>query len=224
MNAFDEPWAAAPTVVTLVVVLLAYAALFAGAELLRQVFAVDAETTRRLVHVVGSLLAIPLPLVLGRPLGVAVAVAFAALQAWSRHHRLLSSVHGVTRPTYGAVAFPLGIALVAVTARTFAEYAFGVLVLGLADPVAGFVGQRWGRPIAHWPTHKSLIGSGAFLAVTVLLAAAFALAGSQTPVRALALVACGLVITLVESVIGRGLDNLAVPTAAAWAYAWLVVG
>ena len=224
MSAFDERWTALPTAAALVVVLLAYAALFAGSELLHRAFAVEAETTRQLVHVVGSLLAIPLPLLLGRPLGIAVAVLFAGLQAWSRHRGILGSVHGVSRPTYGAIAFPLGIALVAVLAHSFAQYAFGVLVLGLADPAAGLVGQRWGRPIAHWPTSKSLAGSAAFLAVTLVLATAYAVAGTDVAVRPLLLLASGLVVTVVESVLGRGLDDLALPTAAAGAYTWLLVG
>ena len=221
MSAFDAPWAGAPAAVTLVGVLLSYGALFLGAEMLRRKRAVEGETTRRLVHVVGSLLAIPLPVLLGRPLGITVAVAFAAVQAWSRHRRLLMSVHGVDRATYGEIAFPLGIALVAVLADTFAQYAFGVLVLGLADPAAGIVGQRLGRPMPRWPAAKSLAGSAAFLAVTVLLAAVFARSAIDVPVRPLALLASGLVVTAVESVIGLGLDNLAVPSVAAGAYGWM---
>jgi hypothetical protein len=221
VSAWDEPWAALPPAASLALVLLAYGALFVGTEMLRRVYSVEAETTRRLVHVVGCLLAVPLPLLLGRPLGVAVAVVFAAFQAWTRHRRILQSVHGVPRPTCGAIAFPLGIALVAVVSSSFPQYAFGVLVLGLADPVAGLVGQRWGHPIPHWPTSKSVAGSAAFLAVTLALAVAFVLAGPDAPVRPIVLLAGGLGVTLVESVLGRGLDNLAVPSAAALAFAGL---
>lgn len=224
MSAFDQPWSALPTAVSLTLVLVAYGALFVVTEILRRFFSVEAETTRRLVHVVGCLLAIPLPLLLGRPLGVAVAVVFAAFQAWTRHRRILQSVHGVPRPTYGAIAFPLGIALVALVSRSFVQYAFGVLVLGLADPVAGWVGQRWGRPIPHWPTSKSVAGSAAFLAVTLALAVAFVVAGPDVLLRPVVLVVGGLAVTLVESVLGRGLDNLAVPSSAALAYAGLFDG
>jgi phytol kinase len=224
VSALDQPWGAVPVAVSLLLVLLAYAALFATAELLRRVRGVGTSTTRPLVHAVGCLLAVPLPLLLGRPLGIAVALVFAAAQAWTRRQRLLLSVHDVDRETYGAVAFPLGIALVALVAQTFAQYAFGVLVLGFADPAAGLVGRRWGTPIRRWPTASSLAGSAAFLAVTLLLAVAFARAGADDPSRPVLLVASGLVVTAVESVLGRGLDNLAVPSAAAVAYAWMFVG
>jgi hypothetical protein len=76
----------------------------------------------------------------------------------------------------------------------------------------------------HWPTSTSLAGSAAFLAVTVVLATAYSVIGTDLPLRPLLLLASGLLVTVVESVLGRGLDDLAVPTAAAWAYGWLLVG
>jgi dolichol kinase len=207
-----------PVVPAVLLVLLCYALLFGSAELLRR-RGVGAETTRRLVHVVGSLLALPLPILVGVRPGVVMAVGLAGLLALSRRRGVLGSVNDVERTTVGAVVFPLGIALVAVVASDYAQYCFGVLVLGFADAAAGWVGARTGHPLRGWPTSKSVAGSTAFFVVTLTLAVAFriALGGDLT----LVLVPSALAVTVVEALLARGWDDLAVPSAAALAFAWM---
>jgi len=208
-----------PVVPGVLVVLLAYGLLFGCVELLRRRWGVGAETTRRLVHVLGTLLALPLPIVLGVPVGVVMAVALAGLLALSRRRGTLGSVHDVQRTTIGEVVFPLGIALAAVVAQDYAQYCFGVLVLGFADAAAGIVGTRVGRPLRRWPARKSVAGSTAFFVVTIGLAVAFVAALGVEP--AMLLVPSALAVTLVEALLARGWDNLAVPSAAALAFAWM---
>ena len=207
-----------PIVPGIALVLLGYALLFGSAELLRR-RGVGAETTRRLVHVVGTLLALPLPILLGVRAGVVMAVALAGLLAWSRRRGALGSVNAVHRRTVGAVVFPLGIALAAVASSVYAQYCFGVLVLGFADPAAGWVGSRAGRRLRGRPTHKTVAGSTAFFLVTMALAVAFRLelGGDVT----LLLVPSALAVTGVEALLAGGCDNLAVPTAAALAFVWM---
>ena len=201
------------------VVLAAYVALFVVAELLRSRRGWGAETTRRLIHSVGALIAVPLPLLLGRRLGVVLAVGLAVLLVLSTRYRPLASLHDVRRSTVGEVVFPLGIALAALVATEYGQYVLGVLVLGLADPAAGVVGARYGTPLRRWPVSKSLVGSATFLAVTVLVALAFWL---RLDLADLPLVlASALLVTGVEVSLGRGLDNLAVPGATALAFGWM---
>jgi phytol kinase len=208
-----------PVVPGVLLALAAYGLLFGAAELLRRRRSVGAETTRRLVHVLGTVVALPLPVVLGVPVGVVLAIVLAAALAWSRRHATLESVHGVERATVGEVVFPLGIALAAVVAQDYAQYCLGVLVLGLADATAGWVGGRIGRPVRGWPAGKSLAGSTAFLLMTIALAAGFFIA--QGDDRALLLAPSALAVTLVEALLTRGWDNLAVPSATALAFAWM---
>lgn len=208
-----------PLLPTALAVALAYVGLFAGAEVLRRRWQVAPETTRALVHVLGALLAVPLPLVLGRRAGVALAVALAGALVVSRRRGLLPSVHGVRRRTVGEVLFPLGIALVAVVARDYGQYALGVLVLGLADAAAGVVGARFGRPRRWWPASATAAGSVAFLLVTVVVALGAASVVGAQPVALV--LPSALVVTLVEALLTGGWDDLAVPSAAALAFAWM---
>jgi dolichol kinase len=78
-----------------------------------------------------------------------------------------------------------------------------ILLLALADPIATFVGTRIGKRKLPWG--KSLEGSMSFFVVSLLclyLACSYRL--SLAAITA-------LVLTLVESVARRGLDNLAIP-------------
>lgn len=208
-----------PLLAGVLVVVSAYGALFLGAELLRRRAGAAPETTRVLVHVVGALIAIPIPLLVGRPAGVLMAVVFGLALAASRRAGALPSVHGVARRTVGEVLFPWGIGLAAVVAGTYGQYVLGVLVLGLADAAAGLVGARYGRRVPSWPTTATAEGSAAFLVVTLVIAGGFALRLQAGPA---ALVVLGaLAVTLVEALLSGGWDDLVVPSAAVVAFAWM---
>ena len=191
-------------------------ALFASAELLRR-RGVSADASRRYTHAAGASAAATLPAFLSLAETVAIGLVVAAFVAWTRSRGLLRSVHGVTRPTLGAVLFPLGLVLAALVGWSQpASYALAALVLALADPAAAISGERFGGP--RWPVlrgTKSLAGTLAFAAV----AAGVGLAASiwlPLTVSAIAAVAIGL--ALVEGALGFGLDNLALPPIATLAW------
>ena len=101
--------------------------------------------------------------------------------------------------------------------------AVAVVVLGFADPVASFVGRRWGRtPLMHG---RTLEGSLAFVAAGFVAASAtLTLLHPEIPrMEALAIAGVGaLVGALAELASGRVDDNLTIPVltaGAAWAAA-----
>jgi len=185
------------------------AALFASAEMLRR-RGVAPDATRRYTHATGASVAAVLPAFVSLAECVALGVLIAGVLAWTRDRRLLSSVHGVERPTLGAILLPLGLALAApIGWPQPAAYALGALTLGLADPVAAVVGERVvGLHWRVWRGAKSLGGSVAFAAVVAAIGLA---AASWAPLSLGAIAAMAIGLAIVEGSLGYGLDNVVVP-------------
>jgi phytol kinase len=160
------------------------------------------ETLRKLVHIGAALLALPLPLFLSYRQITVLGLLFAALMAISRRARIFTAVHDVDRSTHGEILFPLGVAVLAAGFPHYVPFAYGVVVLGLADGLAALVGTRYGR--MRLPGGKSVWGSATFFAVAV--AAALALVGPTAMV-----VAAAASLTAAEAALRNGFDNLVVP-------------
>lgn len=113
--------------------------------------------------------------------------------------------HKVNSATWYATALILMALVVPLRAAEI-----GVVVLALADPMAGFVGRRFGR--RRLASGRSLEGSLAFVATGALAALGWmSVAGSFDGSRlAIALVA-GVVGAFVELFVSRIDDNLAIP-------------
>jgi dolichol kinase len=199
-------------------VVIAYGALFGGAEILRR-WGVAGGTTRTIVHVCASLLALGLPSLFDSPWPVVLmAIAFSCVMLISDAVGLLGSIHDVPRRTVGAPAFPLGIAAAFVlTGAQAPDYPVAVLALGLADPAAALAGHRFARrSIGIWGTRRTLEGSVAgCLTASVTTAIVLIVAGGAEPTPLLAAsMAVGLAVALAEAASPGGLDNIAIPTAA----------
>jgi dolichol kinase len=196
------------------------------------------EQTRRLAHAVGAATVALLPFILSlRELGV-LAVLFTVVLAWAMRRGWLRSVHGVDRPTVGALVFPAGLFLGAWVGWGHpAAVAYAALVLALADPVAALAGERlggsrgpvFGRDLPGWRVPgwrvpggaKTAAGSAAFCAVTLVVGAALT---GLDPARLPRVLAAAAVLTAVEGSIGYGLDNLPLPPLASLlAMDWLLL-
>ncbi len=175
------------------------------------------EHARKLAHVSSGLAAAALPAVLPFAAIAAIAAGFIPFMVVSRRLQLFPLLHSAERSTHGEIYFPVGILLVAVFVPSSVEYAFGVLVLALADAAAGLLGQAFGRRTYDlgWG-RKSYLGSGVFLVTTLLLgvAAAAAIEDLSTSVL-LGVAAIAAVTTVEEAVAGGGLDNVFLPVTAA---------
>lgn len=94
----------------------------------------------------------------------------------------------------------------------------GVVVLAVADPMAGFVGRRFGR--RRLASGRSLEGALAFAATGALAALAWtSVAGTFPSSRVVIALVAGVVGALVELVVSRVDDNLAIPLATSLAVA-----
>lgn len=114
----------------------------------------------------------------------------------------------------GEILFPLGIALSALVFLPDAlrAFQFGVLVLTFSDAFAAFFGSRYGkRKIRIGKHEKSLEGTIVFFLTTVVIGMFFGVSPIQMVPSAAAL-------ALVELVLVFGLDNIALPLLAGFAF------
>ncbi|MEP7218098.1 MAG: hypothetical protein ABI876_04235, partial [Bacteroidota bacterium] len=214
-----------------------YLTLFIGVEIWSRRRHPDPETSRKLVHFGGGMIALLFPELFQSHWSVLVlAVAFFGLLIITKRSGKLQSVQGVERGTVGEIIYPLAIWLTLFLSTIFGGpdiYRIIVLILAVADALAGLVGKRYGRHrylVAGGS--KSVEGSATFFIVTAviiwgglrLLLAELArnLEGMVNNVVSreselnliLTAILVALLLTGVEAVSSKGIDNITVPLAA----------
>jgi phytol kinase len=199
-----------------VLVAALYLALFGTFELIGRRSTIDPELTRKGVHIGSGLIALTFPALFASHLSVLVlGILFGALLYTARRLHLLPSVHGVSRVTVGELLYPVavyGSLLLSTRARTPHLYTICVLLLALADGLAGIVGTRVASATYRVPGGtKSLAGSLAFF-VVALLSITSVLAANDASVGSPLLVALvtALLLTGVEAISTHGTDNVTV--------------
>ena len=177
------------------------------------------ESTRKLIHITGGLVALFLPLVIHSHLVVlAMALGMGALFLAGKLTGKLQSLHGVSRKSSGTEYFPLIIYLLFYfTQGEPWKYFICVLVLTSAAALAALVGIRYGRMRYEVDqNYKSVEGSLVFLVVTVLgiVVPLLAWPMPNPPSPATCLLTALLVAMLTtgfEALAQHGRDNLWVP-------------
>ena len=193
-----------------------YALLFIGLEGARR-RGVPGETTRKLGHVAGGLLALPLPALFSSVWPVVVlAAAFTLLLVATAGCGVLGSIHAIRRSSAGAFIFPAALASTfALAHEHLPAYTSASLALALGDSLAAFVGQRRGRhALPVWGRRKTVEGSlAAALMTTVATTLALAITTSDLVTLVTMAASVGLAVALTEAVSPWGLDNLTIPLA-----------
>jgi dolichol kinase len=180
------------------------------------------ETTRRIAHAVGATSVAPLPLFLRLPELIVLSVLFTGVLVLTWQRNLLHSIHAIDRASVGALVFPAGLLLaILVGWHHTGAIAYGVLVLGFADPAAALAGSRikrlgWAVPGGY----KTLPGSVAFGVVAAALGLTIGVVAGEP--HLLGAIAAAAVLAVIEGGLGYGLDNLPVPAiASALGMIWL---
>ncbi len=200
------------------------AALAAGALAVRRRWPEQREWSRKLVHI-GTGAVVPIAWATGIERGIALpaAATITLLAALNHRLRVLPAIEDVGRHSYGTIAY--GAAITGLLALFWptqaAAVTAGVLVLALGDGTAGLVGPLWPSPSwTLWGHRKSLLGTGAMAAVSLLallalrgllLAGGWAGAAPMAVPGPAALVLIVAVGVALEQVALLGLDNLTVP-------------
>ena len=183
--------------------------LLAAAEASSRRWKLAPELARKSAHVSCGVVAAALPIFMSFLAVAVLALLFVPFMLVSRRLDLFPAVHAVERSTLGETYFPLGVCAVALAFPHLGAYAYGILVMALADAAAGVAGERYGRRAYKlFTAWKTYVGSGAFLAVTLVLTV---VAMGPTP----AAVGVAAALALLEGSLGGGTDNVVVPVAAA---------
>jgi len=184
-------------------------------------FGVGAESLRKLAHLGTGLLAMSFPWIFSslKPVLLVCGLALMLLSAVSFvpavRARLGASLYSVGRSSHGEFYFPIAVVILFwLTRGDKLLYIIPLLVLTLADAVAAVLGSIYVKvPYEGIGGSKSVEGSVAFFtmaffAVHVPLLLFSQLSRPQTLLVALDI---ALVVTLLEAVSSRGLDNLVIP-------------
>lgn len=181
------------------------------------------ELTRKAVHVGMGLIALALPWVFADRWPVPVLCAglglgFVALRRFARRSALGAAMHDVDRVSLGDLYFAMSVgALWVLSNGDRLLFVVPMLVLTLGDAVAALVGVRYGqRRFDGDAAGKSLEGSMALVIVTLLsVYLPLVLSGRVEPGAGILVAGTmAVLVTLLEAVAWRGLDNVFLPLGA----------
>ncbi len=201
------------------------------AEVLRKITSLTGNTTRKIVHILVGIFVFFVPILFISPVpGLLMSVLFICMNYFSVRFRLFKGMDDTTRQTYGTVYFPLAFFILILFFWNSYPVIIStsILILGLADAAASFVGERVRNPrfFTFTADRKSLQGSSAMFIVAFIVTAGCLLwypfsmpseallAGSSVAfILALSFVVAS-VATVVEALSVRGFDNLFIPLSA----------
>jgi phytol kinase len=184
------------------------------------------EIRRKLLHLSMGGVSLCLPLIFDSPAQVwcLAGLTFGVLAIIRATRQLKTGIggalHSIERNSVGELCFPLGVAtLFSLAGGSYLLYLVPMLILTLGDSLAALAGIYYGRcRFLTADGYKTIEGSATLFVVSlacVLLP--FGFAGTVTP-GPLLLIALNLalLITLVEAICWRGMDNFAIPVAACY--------
>lgn len=205
----------------IVVVLAAAIAMLSLLRVGNRLFPVTAEQLRKLAHIGTGALTITFPWIFSSYVPVVVVCSLSLLLLLGIQHfgplqaSLSGVLHGVKRQSRGDIYFPVSVAILFILARgNKLLYVVPILVLTFADTVAALLGEQYGKhgysSIGGIKSMEGSIGffTTAFFAVHIPLLLFTELGRPETLLIAADI---GLIVTLLEAIAWRGLDNIFIP-------------
>lgn len=186
------------------------------AEAWRYFFKPPVEWTRKFVHVCSGLLVACFPwLITSTASVIAIAAVMLVVLVVSKRFGFLSSVHGVSRKSYGDL-FYLGAVIVLFTISHHAPHYYfaAILTLAIADALAAVVGSTYHTVTFNVEaSKKSFEGSAIFFLATFLTIHLPLLLLSDLPKGQTVAIAVqmAILVTLIEAISINGIDNFAIP-------------
>jgi len=202
------------SVTGLIIVFFSYAFLFSIAEIL-YTKGVSAKITRKVVHIGGGVVSFFLPWLVNFETVIIIGIVFSLFLIWSQKRRILNSVHGTKKDSFGAALFPLGLLFCAIIFWNINPVIFqgSVLLVGLSDGIAGLIGEKFGKRKYCLISPKTLEGSLSFFVISffILFIIIFIQTGFVELSKISFLLLSALLLTFIEGLFGRGWDNFFVP-------------
>ncbi|MBT6691005.1 hypothetical protein HOB10_01575 [Candidatus Parcubacteria bacterium] len=209
----------------LIIILILYVAVFLTGEFFYR-RGMRTEYSRKIAHIGGGFVSLLLPVWFGVPMAVVIGIFFALFLLIIKRQKLLDSVHKINGHSSGAVLFPLGLTVTFVTFVPIKAIIFqgAVLILALADGLAGVIGYKFGQKKYNLTGEKTWLGSVLFFIVTllVLLGVVWFVKGQLSALDFVFAIIAALLVSFLEGLFGKGLDNLVVPVSAGAAIYYLL--
>lgn len=207
-----------PELINTAILAVSFLALFGFAELLYHVFKVEAELTRKLVHIGTGILTLLFPIMLDNHwLVLFLCASFLVILTLSLKFDLLKSINAIDRKSQGSILYPIVVYVIYLIYTQFDNYVFfylPILTMAICDPIAALVGKRW--PIGGYKVgkdNKTMAGSTAFAVAGLVLAMVLLLNMTDLSVGNALLVglSVAVVAAFVEGISQNGFDNLLIP-------------
>ena len=147
-----------------------------------------------------------------------IGVAFLVGTFLNRRLRIFHMLAGLRSGSLGDIDFALVIVACALLTNIKIFFCLAIIHLALADSAAALAGQKWGKRWSYgvWGYYKTVIGSMAFwFASLCILGVGGLFANSAISYRdyVVLLLALPPILTALENVSYKGVDNLTVPLA-----------
>jgi dolichol kinase len=145
-------------------------------------------------------------------------VIFIPVMFLSKNKNILTSIHHVSRKTYGEIYFPLSIVITALFFPIRYVFIYAILIMAISDGFASVVGQKYARKTySILKSQKSYVGSFTFFALSLIIGifVLYSLNIENTAISFLISFICAAILTIVEGALSYGLDNLLIPPLAA---------
>lgn len=146
----------------------AFLTLFGIAEILYHFLKIQAEYTRKIVHIGTGLLSMLFPLLLsGHWWVLLLCSSFAVILILSLKFNLLKSINAIDRESVGSLCYPVSVYLCFLAFANYKDLSFyylPILILAFCDPIAALTGKKW--PLGKFSfgkNTKSLMGTSMFV-------------------------------------------------------------
>ncbi|MEI7603471.1 MAG: hypothetical protein WCJ19_00450 [bacterium] len=178
-------------------------------------FIFNAFISRKLSHMACGGIIASLPYFLDKCWSIALLSSLIIIVILTKVLKVFKNIEGPEKENWGTLYFPLGalFSLLLFWSINPLIFSGSILILGFADSSAAIIGKKYGK--RNYAAKKTLEGSLAFYVVSCLICLIVSMISNSFVLiqfDQLAIVIGGsLVLTIVEAINIKGLDNLSIP-------------
>lgn len=208
-----------------IIFLVGFLLLLAGAQLMYLKLKIDAEYSRKFSHIIAAITSILFAYVFDSHIYVLIICgSFFLLLLLTKQKHIFGSIENIKRISGGSFLFPAGIYISFILADPSDNkvlYIIPLLHLGLADGLAGLLGYRYGKreiKIYKFNLHKTYMGSSVFFLSSVAISyfCLNILNANVQQIQFIFILYLALISTLTEMFSPWGTDNITVPIVTYW--------
>lgn len=197
--------------------------LFTTGEIIHYLFKVNAEHTRKYIHISTGIITLFFPIyIINQWLVYLLCFSFLIILILSKRFDLLKSINNVKRTTHGSILYPISVSISYFVFSQFQKLEFfylPILILAISDPLAANIGRKWENKnpkcikFSVFNNHKTFAGSLAFLLSSAIISSIvlYAFNINVDLIFFTIIASTSITSTFAEAVSNKGFDNLFIP-------------